>query len=283
MYVASRHTSSLMIVDTHSHLNFKAYDQDREEVLKHAKEAGIVCIAVGTKLQTSQNAVALAEKEEGVYASIALHPIHIKTDFIKARVDEDEGGFVPASEDFLEEEYKKLAASKKVVAVGEFGLDYYYKPKTTGRLEQFKARQKEVCLQQMAFAKKHDLPLIIHCRMAHGDMIQLLKENPGHRGVIHCFTGSVEEMKEYIALGFHIGINGIIFKLNLDEVIKECPIENILTETDCPYLTPTGAPSEKNEPAFITYTIQKIAGLKGLTYEEVCQKTSENAQKLFNI
>ena len=107
-----------MIIDTHSHLQFKAYDEDREQVIARAKEVGIVCIAVGTKLQTSQKAVELAEQHPGIYAAIALHPIHLKTDSIKARVDEDEGGFVPASEDFIEAEYEKLAQSKKVVAVG---------------------------------------------------------------------------------------------------------------------------------------------------------------------
>jgi TatD DNase family protein len=273
----------MKIVDTHSHLQFKAYDSDREEVLKRTHEAGIICINVGTKFETSKNAIDLAETHEGFYAAIGLHPIHIKTDLMKLRVDEDEGGFAPLGETFDEETYLELGKSKRVVAVGEVGLDYYYKPKGAAKKEQFKENQKVVFKQQIDLANKLDLPLIIHCRMAHADCIEILKEKDMHRGVVHCFTGTWDEAKQYLDLGFHIGVNGIIFKFNMDEVIKNTSIEKILLETDCPYLTPTEAPQERNEPMFVTYTIGKIAELKGLSIEEVEEKTTANAKALFKI
>lgn len=279
------------MIDTHSHLNFKAYDLDRDEVVKRTQEQGVFCIDVGTKYETSKLAVELAEKNEGIYAAIGMHPIHIKTDLLKLKMDEEEGTFAPLGEEFNKENYKELAKSKKVVAIGEIGLDYYYKPKTKTRLEQFKQKQKQVFLQQLDLAKELSLPAIIHCRMAHQDVIQILKENVGLKGAIHCFTGSVEEMRQYVNLGFYIGLNGIIFKLDLDQAIKECPLDKILTETDCPYLTPlpavalakAGPEAERNEPIFVKYVIQRVAELRGLTFDEVADKTTQNAKELFSI
>jgi len=273
-----------MIIDTHSHLNFKAYDNDRDTVIKRNQKEGVVCIDVGTKYETSKMAVELAEKNKGIYAAIGMHPIHIKTDLLKLKMDEEEGAFAPLGEEFDKEKYKELAKSNKVVAIGEIGLDYYYKPKTKTRLEQFKEKQKEIFLQQLDLAEELNLPIIIHCRMAHQDLINILKQKNQIKGVIHCFTGSLEEAQEYIKLGFYIGLNGIIFKLDLDEVIKNIPIENILVETDCPYLTPPVEGRDKrNEPIFVKHIIQKIADLKGLSFQEVAEKTTKNAKELFNI
>jgi len=273
-----------MIVDTHSHLNFKAYDNDRDEVIKRAQKEGVVCIDVGTKYETSKRAVELAEKYEGIYAAIGMHPIHIKTDLLKLKMDEEEGAFAPLGEEFDKEKYKELAKSKKVVAIGEIGLDYYYKPKTKTRLEQFKEKQKEVFLQQLDLAEELNLPVIIHCRMAHQDLINILKQKNQIKGTIHCFTGTLEEAQEYIKLGFYIGINGIIFKFNIDEVIKNIPLDKILVETDCPYLTPLAeGKDKKNEPIFVKHVIQKIADLRKISFDEVAKKTTDNAKKLFNI
>src|SRR3989339_305945 len=215
-----------MIFDTHSHLNLKAYDNDRDEVIKRTQKQCVVCIDVGTKYETSKLAVQLAEKNKNIYAAIGMHPLE--------------------EEKFKYEKYKELAlsGSRRVVAIGEIGLDYYYKPKTKIRLDQFK-------------------------------------------DVIHCFTGTLEEAQEYIKLGFYIGLNGIIFKLNLDEVIKECPLNKILTETDCPYLIPPlarrspGGEGGRNEPIFIKHVIQKIADLKEMSFDEIAEKTSQNAKRLF--
>ena len=155
-----------MIIDTHSHINFKAYDKDREEVIKRTRDEGVVCIDVGTKYETSKLAIELAEKNEGIYAAIGMHPIHIKTDLMKLKMDEEEGAFEPLGEEFDKEKYKELAKSKKVVAIGEIGLDYYYKPKSKTKTEQFKQKQKEIFIQQLEMAEELNLPVIIHCRMA---------------------------------------------------------------------------------------------------------------------
>ncbi|MEK7540715.1 MAG: TatD family hydrolase [Patescibacteria group bacterium] len=272
-----------MIIDTHSHLNFKAYDNDREEVIKRTQEEGVVCIDVGTKYETSKKAVELAEKNENIYAAIGMHPIHIKTDLMKLKTDSEEGAFQPLGEEFNKEKYLELSKFKKVVAIGEIGLDYYYRPKGTVKLEKFKELQKQIFIKQLELAEELDLPVIIHCRMAHEDVLQILKLKSKIKGIIHCFTGTAEQMRQYLNLGFYIGINGIVFKLNLDEVIKECPLERILTETDCPYLTPPQENGKRNEPIFIKHVIQKIVEIKRINFDEVADKTTQNAKKLFKI
>lgn len=283
-----------MIIDTHSHLNFKAYDKDREEAIKRTKNADVVCIDVGTKYETSVNVIELAKKNENIFCAIGLHPIHIKSDLLKIKMDESEGGFAPLGEDFNYDNYKQLilddkkGGKSKIVAIGEVGLDYYYKPKATGKKEQFKAKQKQVFARQLDLAEEFDLPVIIHCRMAHNDVIEILKSRlktlkSNLTGVIHCFTGDIEEANEYINLGFLIGINGIIFKNDLEEAIKGVPLEKIILETDCPYLTPPQAGVERNEPIFVKYVAEKVAEIKGISFDEVVEQTTENAKKLFRI
>ena len=272
-----------MIIDTHSHLNFKAYDKDRDEVIKRTQREDVVCVDVGTKYETSKRAVELAEKNENIYAAIGMHPIHIKTDLLKLKMDEEEGAFQPLGEELDKEKYKQLAKSKKVVAIGEIGLDYYHRPKSETKKEQFKEKQKEVFIAQLEIAEELNLPVIIHCRMAFEDLYKILSEKK-LKGVIHCFTGNLQEAQKFIDLGFYLGINGIIFKLDLDEVIKKSPLDKILVETDCPYLTPpVEGKDERNEPIFVKHVIQKIADLRGTTFNEVASVTTQNAKKLFNI
>jgi TatD DNase family protein len=275
-----------MLIDAHSHLSFKAYDKDRDEVIKRTQKEDVVCIDVGTKYETSQRAIELAEKNEGIYVAVGMHPIHIKTDLMKLKLDENEGAFAPLGEEFNYEKYKELAkSSKKIVAIGEIGLDYYYRPKGTTKTEKFKQNQKEIFIQQLELAKELNLPVIFHCRMAHVDAVSILKNYPGLKGVMHCFTGNIEEMKQYLEMGFYIGFNGIIFKLPLDEAIKQCPLDKLLVETDCPYLTPPQAgPKEmRNEPIFVKHIAERIADLKGTSFEEVASVTTQNAKNLFNI
>ncbi len=284
------------IIDTHSHLQFKAFEHDADEVVKRTLAENIWMINVGTKYETSKNAVELAEKwTSGVYAAIGLHPIYAAAEFVKTKTDPDEGEFLIREQEFDKEKYKALAlgGGKKVVAIGEIGLDYYYKPKTAAKLQQFKKKQKEVFLQQLDLAKELGLPLILHCRVAHDDVIEILQSRNEKRGVIHCFTGTWEQAQKYMAMGFCLGINGIIFKFNIDEVIKNAPLEKLVIETDCPYLTPLpaialakeGKPEgdKRNEPIFIKHTISRIAELKGISAKEVSQKSTENARKLFRI
>lgn len=249
-----------MIIDTHSHLQFDAYDADREEVIKRTLRESIRCINVGVDFASSKKAIELAEKYEDFYAAIGLHP-----------TDADEALDIEA--------YRNLAASarEKVVAIGEIGLDYFRKPYDA-------EKQKQVFLQQLDLAKELQVPVIIHCRAAHDDMIEMLKRHEGKiKGVVHCFTGTLKQAKAYMQLGFLLGINGIIFKFNIDNVIKEAPLDYLLVETDCPYLTPPGAPVQRNEPAFTTYVIQKIADLKGLSFSAVAEATTNNARQLFRI
>lgn len=272
-----------MIIDAHSHLSFKAYDKDRDEVIKRTQKEGVVCIDVGTKFETSKMVVNLAEKNENIYAAIGMHPIHIKTDLIKIKMDDEEGAFKPLGEEFNKERYKELAKSKKVVAIGEVGLDYYYKPKTKNRLQQFKEIQRQVFTDQLELAEELNLPVIIHCRMAHEDVLEILKGR-NSKGVIHCFTGTWQEAKKYLDLGFYLGINGIIFKFDIEETIKKAPLERLLVETDCPYLTPPAEGKDtRNEPIFVKHVIQKIADIKGMSFKEVADQTAQNAKKLFRI
>ncbi|OGZ23404.1 MAG: hypothetical protein A3A08_00130 [Candidatus Nealsonbacteria bacterium RIFCSPLOWO2_01_FULL_41_9] len=253
-------------VDTHSHLNFKDFQKDATEVIERSLAGGVWMINVGSQYSTSERAVELAERyPEGVYAAIGLHPIHA--------IDEE----------FNYEEYKKLALSdsRRVVAIGEIGLDY----KSEYVLS--KEKQREVLLKQLDLSKELNLPVIIHCRMAHDDLIKEIRSrneigSPKITGVIHCFTGNWREAQEYLDMGFYLGFNGVIFKLNLDEVIEKTPLERILIETDCPYLTP---PQEegRNEPLYIKYVAEKIAQLRNITVDQVAEATAQNAKKLFQI
>ena len=245
-----------MIIDTHAHLQFDAFKDDLFEVVKRTLAENIWAINVGTSYETSRAGVELAERQEGFYAAIGLHPTDV-------------------DEKFNVQDYRQLAQSKKVVAIGEIGLDYFREPFD-------KEKQKDIFLQQVTLAKELQLPVIIHCRKAHDEMIEILKDQ-NLRGVIHCFTGTFDQAEKYVGLGFYLGLNGIMFKFDLKKVIKTIPLGHFVLETDCPYLTPPAAPQKRNEPIYMKYTIQKIAELKSITPEEVSQKTTENARMLFNI
>jgi len=269
-----------MIIDTHSHLNFKAFDKDREKVIDDCLDNKIWMINVGTQHDTSKKAVEIAKNyEKGVYAAVGLHPIHLETGLVKIKEDSNEISFKSREEDFSYEKYRDLAISDKVVAIGETGLDYWYRPKTKKRLSEFKLKQKQVFLRQMDLAKELDLPLIVHCRLGLDDILEIIDNNV--RGVIHCFTGNLEQARKFVQKGFYLGLNGIIFKLNLDEVIVKTPLENILVETDCPYLCPV--PKKRNTPLYIKNIIERIAELKGISFKEIAEITTENARKLFRV
>ena len=271
-----------MIIDTHAHLNFSAYNKDLDEVIKRALAQDIWMINVGSKYETSRKAVEIAEKYKGIYAAVGLHPIYSATEFVKVKTDPEEGSFDVKEESFDKEKYMKLAESEKVVAIGEIGLDYYYKPKTKSKLEQFKQKQKQVFIKQLEMAEQLNLPVIFHCRMAHQDLIEILK-NYSLKGVVHCFTGTWQEAKQYLDLGYYIGLNGIMYKMDLEEVIKKAPLEKILVETDCPYLTPPKAESSRNEPVFIKYIIDKIARIRNIDSQKIAEITFSNAKSLFKI
>ena len=278
-----------MLIDTHAHLNFNAFKEDLDEVIKRSLAENVWVINVGTKYVTSKKAVEIAEKyEEGIYAAIGLHPIYSTTGLVKIKTDTEEGDFEAKGEDFYASKYKSLAQSPKVVAIGEIGLDYYYKPKTKRKLELFKEKQKEVFLKQLDLAKELNLPVIFHCRMAHKDLLEILNYklktiNYKLNGVVHCFTGNWEQARKYLEMGFYLGFNGIIYKLDLNEVIEKTPLDKILIETDCPYLVPPQAKKDRNEPIFVKYIAQDIVKIKRMDFQKVAEVTTQNARRLFNI
>jgi len=276
-----------MLIDTHAHLNFKAFDEDRDEVIKRVLSEKVWMINVGTNYQTSKKAVEIAEHyQRGVFAAVGLHPINIRHEIInyKREIKTNEEDIL--EEDFISLKYKELAESEKVVALGEIGLDYWSRPKGKRKLELFKEKQKEIFLKQLALAGELNLPVIFHCRMAHQDLLKILTLHVTDyrlQGVVHCFTGSWEEAEKYLAMGFYLGFNGIIFKLKLDEVIKKTPLDRVLIETDCPFLAPPGFPEERNNPLGVKIIVENIAKIKGIATPELIKITNQNAFNLFNL
>lgn len=280
-----------MLIDAHAHLNFNAYKEDVDEVIKECLENEIWIINVGSQYTTSRRAVRISQKyKTGVYASIGLHPLHLETKLVKLKEDPQEVEFETREEEFDYQKYKDLTLpgfdeKGKIKAIGEIGLDYYYKPKSKEKLRIFKEKQRTALDQQIILAKELNLPIIFHCRAAHNDLIEVLKSemNSKLRGVIHCFTEDWEKAKEYLDLGFYLGFNALIFKLNLDEIIKKIPEERILLETDCPYLSPPGYPKKRNDPLSLNYIVQKIAEIKNVSYQKIAEITTENAKRLFGL
>ena len=289
-----------MLIDTHGHVNFNAFREDGEEVLKRALENDIWTVMPGSQYSTSKRAVEMAERyQEGVYAAVVLHPIHVgeqrKVDVMEvqtlrlaplAQGKQSWEEFVTRSEEFDFEKYRELTKSKKTVAIGEFGLDYYYKPKGKEKFEKFKVKQKEVFLKQLELAEEARLPVILHCRVAHNDMLGLLTKNL--RGVVHCFTGTIEQAQKFMKLGLYIGFNGLILKdvpalPNPEEVISSIPLDRIVLETDSPYLVPPMAGAERNEPTFVKYVAEEIARIKKVSVGEVAKATTKNAKTLFTL
>ena len=237
--------------DTHAHLNFKDFDEDRDSILKEAASKNLKILNVGATMTSSREGVRLAQKA-GVYASVAVHPLH-------------------AEESVNLEELSELAESEGVVAIGETGLDN--KKKNTLDI------QREVFSKHIQLAEDKDLPLILHSRKAHEETLDRV---PDHRGVIHCFTGNLKQAQKYIKKGYFIGLNGIIFKMNLKKVIREVPLDKILLETDCPYLSPPGWRG-KNTPLGVFEVAKEVAKIKAIDPGEVEEVTDRNASKVFGI
>jgi TatD DNase family protein len=278
-----------MLVDTHAHLNFIAFDKDRDEVIEKCLKDNIWMINIGTNYQTSKKAAEIAQKyPHGVFASIGLHPINLDTGLVKIKFDPNEGKNLEKEFDY--KRYKELAKKDKLVAIGEIGLDYYWKPKTTKKKELFKQKQKDLLLQELKLAQELNLPLIFHCRMAHEDLLgelRVMNKELMIKGVMHGFVGTVEQLKEYLKMGFYIGFNGIIFKkiegIDFEENIKKTPLDRILIETDCPYLTPPDFPDKRNNPLAVKIVAQEIAKIKKINIDDLSRITTDNARNLFNL
>ena len=274
-----------MIIDTHAHLNFDVFDKDRKKVIERCHKNKVWVVNVGINFETSKKAVEVAKKYKGMFASVGLHPLNLDTGLLKIKNQKEK------LEKFFDyQKYEELAKSPKVIAIGEIGLDYYLKPKTKRKREIFKVKQKELIFEELRLAKKLNLPVIFHCRMAHFDLIQFLKENKEvfpKKAVLHSFVGNLEELKEYLNFGYNIGFNGIIFKkigdIDFKKIIKAVPLEKILVETDTPYLAPPQVKEKRNEPIFVKYIIKRIADIKNLEFKKVAETTFENAKRLFKI
>lgn len=254
-----------MLIDSHTHLNFKAYNKDLKEVISRCKDMKV--INVGAALETSKRAVDLALENNNFFSSIGLHPIHVK------------------DEEFNIKDYKNLIKKGKVVAIGETGLDYYHN-------KDQKKEQKELFIKHIKLAQEYNLPLIIHGRngkddnTVYKDIYNILKDNNVNKGVVHCYGGNIEESKKFIELGLHLGFTGIItFDKTgiLEEIIKYIPEDRILIETDAPYLTPEPYRSKRNEPSYVKYVAKKIAEIKNIKEEDIIELTGNNAIKLFKL
>ncbi len=276
-----------MPIDTHCHIQFQAYKDDREAVIARCNEKGTILNLVGTQKDTSRLAVELAEQYDGMFASIGTHPIHLHP----THVDEEETHFMSREEGFDEVFYTELAKSKKVIGVGETGLDLFHVPKDIP-VEEVLTKQKEVFLAHVHFAEKHGLPLVIHCREAHDQMFQVLK-GLGRQveGTVHCYTSNWTHAEQYLALGLHLGFTGVITfpakktdpkrQESLLEVVKNVPLDRVVVETDSPYLAPQRYRGTRAEPWMVEEVLREIARLKGLDPTRVAKQVEENTGRLF--
>ncbi len=253
-----------MLFDSHAHIDDEKFDIDREEVIQRAIDNGVTgIINVGASMESSARSIALAEKYEGIYAAVGIHPHDAK--------------------DALDTDYEQLVrwtALDKVVAIGEIGLDYYY---------DFSPRevQRSVFIHQLDVARQTNMPFIIHDRDAHGDVLEILKkEAKGLKGVLHCFSGSLEMANEVIKMGLYVSIAGpVTFKnaAKLPEIVTKVPLEYLLVETDSPYLTPQPYRGKRNEPAYVKLVAEQVANLRGIELDILAKATSENVKRLFGI
>ncbi len=252
-----------MFIDTHSHLNFPDFNEDYPDVIERAKSVGITAILnVGADLSTSKRAIDIAQKEDLCYATVGVHPTN--TNDLKNKD-------YPVLED--------LAKKKKVVAIGEIGLDYFYH-KVPREI------QKESFKQQILIAERLGLPVIIHNRDANEDSLAILKETKAKRGVMHCFSGDSNFARGVLSLGLHISFTGnLTYKKNkpLRGVARGIPLERMLLETDCPYLPPQAKRGMRNEPSFLIYTAEELARIKGVLIENLGEITTKNAKDLFGL
>ena len=256
-----------MIFDTHAHYDARQYDEDREEVLAHLKDAGVekvVNISNGWKDLLAT--IDLVERYPWIYGSAGIHPCEIK--------------------DLTEERFEQIrdfSRKEKIVAIGEIGLDYYWVKEAEER-----EKQRYWFVRQLTLAKEEDLPVVIHSRDAAKDTFDTMKKEHARTtgGVIHCYSGSLEMAREYVKLGYYLGIGGVVTFKNsktLKRVAAEIPLEYIVLETDAPYLSPMPYRGKRNSSAYLHYVAEEIAALKGISREEVEAVTYQNAVNLYRI
>lgn len=263
--------------DAHTHVNFVAF-KDEEATIQRAVEAGVGMNIVGTQFDTSKAAVDIAEKYGDVYATIGLHPIHTGKSYHDEK-ELGEGGkaFTSRGEDFDAAKYEALAQSPKVIAIGECGLDYY-------RLEEdTKKVQEEAFIRQIELANKLQKPLMLHIRNAYDDALAILKAHAKVKGDVHFFAGNWETARSFLDFGFTLSFTGVLtFTHDYDEVVKNTPLDMLLSETDAPYVTPVPHRGKRNEPAYVVEVVKAIARIKEMSEEEAATQILANVKRVFS-
>jgi TatD DNase family protein len=265
-------------IDTHAHVNFSEFDEDREEVLKRASDEGVFVVNVGTDIESSKRAISIAEEyQEGVYAIVGIHPHEVMNLEREGLVDKTLA------------ELKELAKHPKVIGIGECGLDFFklseYNPETD--LEKVKEIQEKIFRGQIDIALTLDKPLMLHCRESYGKTLEILYDFFGVHGVklrgnAHFFAGSLEQAKAFISCGFTISFTGVItFAKDYETLIKDIPLQNILSETDCPYVAPVPFRGKRAEPVHVKLVVQKIAEIKGISIKEAREQIEKNVNQMF--
>jgi len=273
-------------IDIHDHLNFNAYNEDREAVIKRTQEAGVATISVGTNLETSEKALEIAKEHSDSYATVGLHPIHTSASHHDIQ-ELGEGGkeFTSKGEVVNKGAYLELAKESKVVAIGESGLDFYH-------LEPgMKEKQHQAFQVMIDIANKVKKPLMLHVRngkeaglFAYKEAYSTLKEQSKVLANLHFFAGSIEEAKPFLDLGYSFSFTGAItFGTNYQEIIRYLPLDRIMSETDCPYVTPIPYRGERNEPIRVIEVVKAIAAIRGQDLEIVANQLLENARSFFKI
>ena len=252
------------LFDTHAHVYDKRFDNDREQVLSDVFAHLKYVVCPSENLETSRKTTDLVNRYPRLYGAVGIHPHET----------------CHATEDSLQELESVARENHKIVAIGEIGLDYYWdnEPREV---------QKKWFIRQLELARELDLPVLIHSREAAADTMEIMKENAkGLSGVIHCYSYSKEMAQEYIKMGFYIGVGGVVTFKNakkLKEVVENIPLTSIVLETDCPYMAPEPNRGKRNNSAYIRYVAEKIAELKGITYEEVVEQTEKNARDMYRL
>lgn len=265
--------------DAHTHVNFALYNEDREETIQRAKDAGVIMNVVGTQSDTSASAVALAEKYDHVYATIGLHPIHTSKSYHDVK-ELGEGGkeFTSRGEVFDTAVYEKLGRSPRVIAIGECGLDYYRSDEST------KDIQEKAFIEHIELANKLGKPLMLHIRNAYEDALEILKAHAKVKGDVHFFAGDWETAKKFLDFGFTLSFTGVVtFTHDYDEVVKNTPLDMLLSETDAPYVTPVPHRGKRNESSYIPEIVRTIASIRGEDFEKVSSQLLANARRVFKI
>lgn len=250
----------MRIIDSHAHYDDSSFDADREEVLRELF-SGEICkiVNIGCSVKSSYSSVKLAEEYAGIYAAVGLHP--------DAADEIDRIG-----------EIRSLCGNKKVVAVGEIGLDYHYE-------EHSRDIQKKAFEEQLKLAAELDMPVVIHSRDAWEDTMELLRKYRP-KGVMHCFSGSAEIAREIVTMGMYVGFTGVVTFKNAKKALKALeavPLDRLLVETDCPYMAPEPNRGKRNYSGYLPYTVAAMAAVKGVSPDEMAEITAENAERLFNI